>query len=147
MKNLDSIVVATDFSPIANHALDEAVDLAKRLGAKITLVHSFEIPVYGFPDGVLIASAEVTSNLQNTAQTELERAIESRKTQGVPMTPVLRMGTPWEEINTVANEVKAGLIIVGTHGRRGLTRALLGSVAERLLRTSTRPVLVFHGER
>jgi nucleotide-binding universal stress UspA family protein len=144
MKNLESIVVATDFSEIANHALDEAVDLAKRLGSKITLVHSFEIPIYGFPDGVLIASAEVTANLQTGAQKELTRAIEARKASGVSITPVLRMGTPWEEVAAVAKESGAGLIVVGTHGRRGLTRALLGSVAERLLRTASLPVLVIH---
>ena len=48
------------------------------------------------------------------------------------MTAVLRMGPPWEEIHTVAVETGAGLIVAGTHGRRGLSHALLGSVAERL---------------
>jgi nucleotide-binding universal stress UspA family protein len=147
MKNLQSIVVATDFSEIANHALDEAIDLAKRLGAKITLVHSFEIPVYGFPDGVLVAPAQVTADLQSSAQKELERIIDARKGLGVAITPVLRMGTPWDEISAAAKEVAAGLIVVGTHGRRGLSRALIGSVAERLLRTESLPVLVIHREK
>jgi nucleotide-binding universal stress UspA family protein len=145
MKNLDNIVVATDFSEIANHALDEAVELAKRLGSTITLVHSFEIPVYGFPDGVLVAPADVTADLQSSSQKELMRAVESRKDRGVRIQPVLRMGTPWEEINAVAKDTGAGMIVVGTHGRRGLMRALLGSVAERLLRTAAVPVLVIHG--
>jgi nucleotide-binding universal stress UspA family protein len=147
MKNLDNIVVATDFSDIADHALDEALDLAKRLGAKITLVHSFEIPVYGFPDGILVASADVSAQLQASSQKQLTKTIDARKDRGVPITPVLRMGSPWEEVATVAAEVGAGLIVVGTHGRRGLSRALLGSVAERLLRTSALPVLVIHRDK
>jgi nucleotide-binding universal stress UspA family protein len=144
MKDLKSIVVATDFSPIAEHALDEALDLAARLGATVTLVHAYEIPVYGFPDGILVASSDVTAQLQSTAQKQLMRSIEARKDCGVAITPVLRMGAPWEEINTVAKESGAGLIVAGTHGRRGLSRALLGSVAERLIRTATLPVLVIH---
>ena len=54
---------------------------------------------------------------------------------------------PWEEINAVANEVNADLIIIGTHGRKGLARALLGSVAENVIRTATVPVLAIHGPR
>jgi nucleotide-binding universal stress UspA family protein len=142
--NLDNIVVATDFSDIAHHALDEAVDLAKRFGGKITLVHSFEIPVYGFPDGILVAPAEVTASIQQGATKQLELEIEARKGTGVSITPLLRMGTPWDEINAVAAETSAGLIVVGSHGRRGIARALLGSVAERVLRTASLPVLVVH---
>ena len=147
MKNLTSIVVATDFSDIANHALDETLDLAHKLGAKITLVHSFEIPVYGFPDGLLVAPADVTTRIEIAAQRQLTEIIEARKDRGVPITPVLRMGTPWVEIDAVARQTGAGLVVAGTHGRRGVARALLGSVAERLLRTCSLPVLVFHGEK
>jgi nucleotide-binding universal stress UspA family protein len=142
--NLQNIVVATDFSDIANHALDEAVDLAKRVGGRITLVHSFEIPVYGFPDGLLVAPADVTARIQEGAQKQLEVEVESRKEQGVSITPILRMGTAWDEINAAAAEIGAGIIVVGSHGRRGIARALLGSVAERVLRTASLPVLIVH---
>jgi nucleotide-binding universal stress UspA family protein len=54
------------------------------------------------------------------------------------------MGAAWDEINAVAAETKADLIVVGTHGRRGLARALLGSTAERVIRTATLPVFVVH---
>jgi nucleotide-binding universal stress UspA family protein len=63
------------------------------------------------------------------------------------MTAVLREGVAWEEVNSVAKEIDANLIVIGTHGRRGLARALLGSVAENVIRTSTVPVLVIHGPR
>jgi len=144
MKDVRNIVVATDFSDIADHALDEAVELAEKFGAKITLVHSYEIPVYGFPDGILVASAEVTTQIQIASQKQLTEAIDRRKAHNVPITPLLRMGAPWDEINAAAAETGAGLIVIGTHGRRGLSRALLGSVAERVIRTATLPVLVVH---
>jgi nucleotide-binding universal stress UspA family protein len=144
MKDVRNIVVATDFSDIADHALDEAVELAEKFGAKITLVHSYEIPVYGFPDGILVASAEVTTQIQIASQKQLTEAIDRRKALSVPITPLLRMGAPWDEINAAAAETGAGLIVIGTHGRRGISRALLGSVAERVIRTATLPVLVVH---
>jgi nucleotide-binding universal stress UspA family protein len=146
MKDVQNIVVATDFSPISELALDEALDLAERFQAKITLAHAFEIPVYGFPDGILIAGANVASELEQAAQRNLTQLVESRASRGVTITPVLRMGPAWDEVNAVARDTKASLIVVGTHGRRGLSRALLGSVAERLLRTATLPVLVIHGK-
>ena len=59
---------------------------------------------------------------------------------------LLRAGVPWEEVIGAASQVKADLIIMGTHGRRGLDRALLGSVAEKVVRMSTIPVLTVHAK-
>ena len=64
-----------------------------------------------------------------------------------PVRGVLRTGNPYEETNRVAEEIGADIIVIGTHGRRGLARALLGSIAENIIRTATRPVLVVHGPR
>lgn len=144
MKDLRNIVVATDFSDLADHALDEAVELAEKFGAAITLVHSYEIPVYGFPDGILVAPSDVTAQIQLASQKQLADSVARHKASKVPITPILRMGAPWDEINSAAAETGAGLIVIGTHGRRGISRALLGSVAERVIRTATLPVLVVH---
>jgi nucleotide-binding universal stress UspA family protein len=103
--------------------------------------------VYGFPDGAYITAADLAAQLSNAAQQRLDAAVDSQKTSGIPMTRVLRDGVPWEEINAVAGETKADLIVIGTHGRRGLARALLGSVAENVIRTATQPVMVIHGPR
>ncbi len=146
MKRIERIVVATDFSGIADQALDNAINLAKQLGASITLVHAYELPIYGFPDGALITTADMATRIMTSAQEGLTAAVERRKATGVVIKPVLRTGVPWEEINAVAVDELADLIVVGTHGRRGFSRALLGSVAERLIRTATRPVLVVRGD-
>jgi nucleotide-binding universal stress UspA family protein len=140
-----TILVPVDFSDTSERALDYAVDLAKLLGATVVVMHSYELPVYGFPDGAFVATVEMATRIMNGAQAGLQAEVDKRKGSGVEMKTVLRQGIPVDEIHSVADEVKADLIVVGTHGRRGLARALLGSVAENVIRTSHRPVLAIRG--
>ena len=142
MKPMKHVVVATDFSDIAEHALDRAVSLAAQLGASITIVHSYELPMLSLPDGVVVATAEMMVTIVAAAQQHLDKTVKRLAEQGVTVKSVLRSGVPWEEINDVAHAESADLIVIGTHGRRGLARALMGSVAERVVRTSKLPVLV-----
>jgi nucleotide-binding universal stress UspA family protein len=146
MKRIQRIVVGTDFSEIADAALDAAVDLAQQVGAAVTLVHAYEIPVYGVPDGALVATADLAGKLANAAQEGLLAASERYRSKGITIDTVVRVGLPWNEVNAVAADVHADLIVVGTHGRRGFAHAFLGSVAERLIRTASRPVLVVRGK-
>ena len=135
------ILVPIDFTAVSTHALDWAMELAASLGASITVLHSYAIPVVGFPDGALIPTAQVATGLGEAAQAALEAAVKGHRGGAVPLETVLREGEAWEEIVNVADEIDADLIVVGTHGRHGLARALLGSVAEHVVRTSHRPVL------
>jgi nucleotide-binding universal stress UspA family protein len=138
------ILVAIDFSDASEAALDYAIGLAKPLGASITVLHAYELPVYGFPDGALVVSAEMATTIMSGAQTGLREMCAKRAASGITLTQILRQGIPWEEVHRVANEVNADLIVIGTHGRTGLKHALLGSVAEKIIRTATRPVLTVH---
>ena len=144
MKKIQRIVVGTDFSDIAERAVDQAVDLAAQLGGKVTLVHAYELPMYSYPDGVVVSSSDAAQQVTTIATQRLASSVEQRKERGVRIESVLRMGPPWDELNSVAAEEVADLIVVGTHGRRGFSRILLGSVAERLVKTAVRPVLVVH---
>lgn len=144
MKAIERIVVGTDFSEIGEKALDEAVDLAAQLGASITLVHAYEIPTYSFPDGFAYGTASMTEAIAAAGLKRLAAAVERRKDRGITIRTLLKVGAPWEEISAVAEEEGADLIVVGTHGRKGLARALLGSVAESVIRTATRPVVAVH---
>ena len=144
MPSIKIILVATDFTEISDHATDYAIDLARQLGARVTLLHSYEIPVYGFPDGTLIATADVATKISVVAQTAMDAVVEKHKASGVPVTGMVTDGAPVDEVHRVAEELNADLIVVGTHGRRGLARALLGSIAEAVIRISTRPVLAIH---
>jgi nucleotide-binding universal stress UspA family protein len=145
MANIRRILVATDFTATSNLALDWAIELAAPLGASVTVIHAYEIPVIGFPDGALIATSEVAARISTAARAALDSVVEQREGRGVPLTSKLREGVAWEEINAVADEMDADLIVLGTHGRRGIARALLGSVADKVIRTSHRPVTTLHG--
>lgn len=110
-------------------------------------MHSYEIPIIGFPDGGIVATPDIAARIGDASRKALESVVSKHQASGVPVTGVLREGVAWEEINHVADEINADIIVIGTHGRRGLARALLGSVAENVVRTSQHPVLTIHGPR
>jgi nucleotide-binding universal stress UspA family protein len=147
MADFRRILVPTDFTDTSERALDWAFSFSERLGSSITVMHAYEIPIIGFPDGALVATAEIATRMNEAARTGLERVVSRRTGGKVPVDSVLREGVPWEEITAVADEIDADMIVIGTHGRKGLARALLGSVAENVVRTATRPVLTIHGPR
>jgi nucleotide-binding universal stress UspA family protein len=135
------ILVPHDFSDTAEHALAFAIALAEKLGAHITLMHAYEIPAY--PDSVLM-TAELVGSIQRAAQGALEGVAARARRPGVDVRAVLREGRAWSEINATAAETHADLVVMGTHGRHGLARALIGSVAEKVVRTAPCPVLTVH---
>jgi nucleotide-binding universal stress UspA family protein len=144
---IQKILVPVDFTETSERAIDLAVDMAAKLGASITLLHVYQIPIYGFPDATLITGPKLAAELSTAAQKALDHLYEKNKNRGVETTAILRDGVAWEEISATADQIGAHLIVIGTHGRRGLARALLGSVAENVIRTSHVPVLVVHGPR
>lgn len=131
------ILVPIDFEPASLKALGIAKDLAGRLGGEVVIVHVYQLPVYTYPglEPSLMPGfhAEVTS--------AAERAVASLAQQEGNLRAVLRQGEPAAEILTAADELKASMIVMGTHGRQGLAHLILGSVAERVLRKSNVPVL------
>lgn len=146
MSDLRRILVPTDFTETSEHALDWALSLAERLGASVTVMHSYEIPIAGFPDGAMIATPEIATRIADASQQALAKTVERRREKGIPLDSILREGVAWEEINAVADSIDADLVVIGTHGRRGLARALLGSVAENVVRTARRPIVTIRGQ-
>ena len=136
------ILVPVDSMAASTAALDYAIELAKKLDARVTVLHAYIIPVIGFPDGALVATAEMATTIMNAAQAAMGDLMEERKACGVKLTPMLHQDDARDAILQVAADVSADLIIMGTHGRRGFSRALLGSVAEMVLRRADVPVLV-----
>lgn len=108
-------------------------------------MHAYEIPILGVPDGALVATPELAARLSEAARSALDATLARVQGRGVQVEGVLREGVAWEEIDRVADDIDADVIVIGTHGRRGLARALLGSVAENVIRTTYRPVLTIHG--
>jgi nucleotide-binding universal stress UspA family protein len=140
---LRKILVPTDFGAPSTAALEYALGLASALGASVTAFHAYEIPMVGVPDGTFVATPEMVSRIQSAAAEALAATLRSREGK-VPLDSLLREGRPWEAIHQAAKEVGADLVVLGTHGRHGLVRALLGSVTEKVVRTSVVPVLVVH---
>jgi universal stress protein A len=140
------IMVPTDFSPTSDAALEYARAFAGRLGATIDLVHVFDDPFTSgafVGDGTVMMPVQLRESLEHWAREQLER----RHGGHAPVLPgssvALLMGTPAKRIVEHAAETHADLIVMGTHGRTGLGHLLLGSVAERVVRTAPCPVLTW----
>jgi len=145
---IEAILVGTDFSEIAHGALDWAIDLARALGARVVLAHVFDLPIVGFPDASLVVGPATAARMSDDAQKVLDAEVARVRERGVPVEGVLRQGDAREVLPALASSMGAGLLVVGSHGRRGIARALLGSVAEGLIRTSTSvPITVVHARK
>jgi nucleotide-binding universal stress UspA family protein len=138
---LRSILAPVDFGAGSDHSLDVALDLAKLTGASVHVLHVYQIPVYGFPDGAFLAGPEIATRLSEAAQKGLDSVVARVGDRGVKVDGVLRQGNPPDEIVAAAQALACDAIVIGTHGRKGLAHALMGSVAERVVRTSPVPVL------
>jgi nucleotide-binding universal stress UspA family protein len=145
MNAIRHILVALDFNPISEHALAYAVDFAEKLGARLTVLHVYSLAVLMALDGEYLPTADSASNKAEEAQKHLDAAIARYAGRNVAIHGVLRVGEAGEEVCAQAKELGADLIIVGTHGRGAIGRALLGSVAESVLRASPVPVLTVRG--
>lgn len=130
------IVVATDFSESAALALEWATRFAEPFGAELHLVHAWQIPVLVGPAGAYLATTEVSGTLEHELRAELGRIAADRPVTGRH----LINGTPETAVQQVVEATNADLIVVGTQGGSALAHVLFGSVAERILRTSSVPV-------
>ncbi len=137
------IVVPLDGSELAEEAFREAVPLARAFGAELVLVGVLDLTA-----GMYDVYAEAFDPVDLRAQLEkflrgaLDRALEKVQAEGVKARTMLRVGIPHEEIAAVAEEEGADLVVMTTHGRKGLSHLLLGSVTEKVIRTAPCPVLV-----
>jgi len=140
---IQRILVPHDFGEAAERALVYALALAEKLGARITVLHAYEVPAYGYPDA-LVAAVEFASEIERRAVEALEQIALRVRTPKVEVETTVRRGTPWAEIVKAAEQLPADLIVMGTHGRKMMPRLLLGSVAEKVVRSAQCPVLTVH---
>jgi nucleotide-binding universal stress UspA family protein len=134
-----TVVVATDFSDGSDEALTQAIELAKQTGATLDILHVVEFGAEVFPYG--LSSFADRGGLIAYIDRELSRRVDVAAAAGVTARTRLREGSAAHEILEHAREVGADLVVVGSHGRTGLAHALLGSVAERVVRHARCPVL------
>jgi universal stress protein A len=135
------ILCATDFSDTAEAAWEVACDLARTHQAQLVLVHAFiELPVY--PEVAVASVQRVWEEQRLWVQQALDQRVEAANARGLTARAVLKTGPAPEAVVDAATEERADLIVIGTHGRTGLTRLVIGSVAERVVRIAPCPVLI-----
>ena len=131
------ILFATDFSESSEMALIQALAYAKMQDASMLVVHVLSVPSVASGEGMLHHGAQFDS--AETAERDLRKVAESIK--GVPFETRLLRGDPAEQILKLAADEGVKLIAMGTVGRTGLSRLLMGSVAEQVVRHANCPVL------
>lgn len=153
MIKLERILVPTDFSDCAKQAVEYGSELAKRFGAKLHLLHVMQPITMAYARGAAIpeevygvALSEKALHPEEPAKKELEdvEVPDVEHISGVERE--VRSGTPFVEIVRCAKQNKMDLIVIGTYGRTGLNHMLLGSVAERVVRKASCPVLTVRPE-
>ena len=146
------ILVAVDGSETSNLALREAIKLAKDQKAKLRLIHVVdETPAYLMMDAEApYLVADLQKALQTVGQKVLSTCADVVREAGIEADTTLKTAKAigqriYEEIEEEATRWPADLIVIGTHGRRGFRRLILGSVAEGVTRIATKPVLLIRG--
>ncbi|MGH8510931.1 MAG: universal stress protein [Gammaproteobacteria bacterium] len=140
---INRILCPIDFSKPSARALEYALALAERLGAQVDVVHAYEPPVYAVADGTveLFPYLYLEEGLAKGLRERLEQFVKDTAAEAPTTTVHLAEGVPYLQIVEFAKQQQADLIVIGTHGRTGLSHMILGSVAERVVRTSEVPVL------
>jgi nucleotide-binding universal stress UspA family protein len=137
-----NLLVPVDFSKHSERALEAACELAKAFGSSLTVFHAYTIPTYPLPEGYVFPSAEAVTEILEKTQAAITDARVFAEKLGAPrVDAVVAEGIAFAEIVRAARERNVDLIVMGTHGRTGLKHALLGSVAEKVVRKAPCAVL------
>ena len=143
MKRFKSILATTDLSPESFAAVQYAAHLAEGQGAKLTVVHIPQTTTLLFTDfAPPVDLVSLDKTIEKAGRDTLETWVRRHLKTKSPVKVVIRAGVTHEVVCKVAEEIGANLIVMATHGRRGLGHVILGSVTERVLRDAPCPVLV-----
>jgi|DewCreStandDraft_1066081.scaffolds.fasta_scaffold00348_11 universal stress protein A len=147
---IKKVLVPVDFSKDSLRAAEYAKNFAAPFGAQLVLLHVIEPIYYASPADMYAASpnlALLIEEQRKAAQAQLEQLAQKLSGQGAKVQTLLKSGSPAQVIADTAKRIKADLIVMATHGRTGLAHVLLGSVAERVVRLATCPVLTVRRPR
>jgi len=139
---IQKILLPTDFSEYAQSGMNYACELALKYGAELHVLHVLEVHPLASPDFSMgVALLSYTTESRSAAEKLLANVIAPQRAAGLKLVHVLLDGSPKGEIPRYAREQGIDLIVLSTHGRTGLAHAILGSVAESIVRTAPCPVL------
>ncbi|SFJ67507.1 universal stress protein [Planctomicrobium piriforme] len=148
MIRLAKILVPTDFSEFSKHALKYGCELARKFSAELTVLNVVEdiYPLVADPGLMLSAPVDMTTELQQASEIGLKTFVPADWAEGITIHHKVLVGTPFVEVVRFAREHQFDLLVITTHGRSGLAHALMGSVAEKIVRKSSCPVLTVRPE-
>ena len=143
-----TILHPTDFSPSSRPAFNHALALAREQGAELVLVHVLPTVMPMVGEGYMSPKTfdDLQRSMRAQAQKQLDRLVAKAKAARVRARGVLYEGVAADAIVRAARAKRAKLVVMGTHGRTGLTRLFMGSVAERVVGTAPCPVLTVRGK-
>jgi nucleotide-binding universal stress UspA family protein len=136
---LANALLLTDFSPNSELALPYAIALARQYNGKVYVVHVISPEMYEYVPPELVAG--MRTEIRNYGQRRMQKLLNHSEFQQVPHDAVVREGEIWDTLKNLAEDFHIDVIVVGTHGRRGLKKALTGAVAEEVLHLARSPVL------
>lgn len=139
-----TVLVPTDGSEAATAAATHAVDIASRYGATVHALYVVDVRMS--PISTDIDRDEVVELVEQSDNNPTRAICERAERAGIPAVEAVRLGVPHEVIREYIDEHGVDLVVMGTRGRTGLERILLGSVTERILRTVDVPVLTARSE-
>ena len=136
------ILAPTDFSEYSKQAVASALELAKKFGAKLSILHVVELPPYPV-EGYVPPSLSATflEDLERQASQDLAQVVPEAESAGIEVARLVTVGSPYRKVIDMAEAEQVDLIVMATAGRTGFSRLVMGSIAERVVRTAPCPVL------
>jgi nucleotide-binding universal stress UspA family protein len=136
------ILAPTDFSEYSKQAVASALELAKKFGAKLSILHVVELPPYPV-EGYVPPSLSATflEDLERQASQDLAQVVPEAESASIEVARLVTVGSPYRKIIDMAEAEQVDLIVMATAGRTGFSRLVMGSIAERVVRTASCPVL------
>ena len=148
MSRLRRVLHATDFSRASQRAFAKALEMAEQNKAELVLLHVLT-PIANYVIGDHYTDPSLYARLEETAEHEAEtglaKLVQRARNARVKVKRMLARGTTHEQILRAARRCQADLIVIGTHGRTGLSKLLMGSVAGRVISAASCPVLTVRG--
>ena len=143
MQNVQKIIVSVDFYTHTQKLAKFAMDVANKLGGKLFFVHVMEV-ILPFPDDNPESYKQLDEKIFESLENKMENLVEKSRHIYLECEGVILKGDVTDSIVSYAKEDQIDLIVMGTHGAKGIEKILLGSVAERVLKRASCPVLMFN---
>lgn len=140
---LQPIVFATDFSPASEPAFRKALEMARKEGAELIVAHVYEPPADMSHSGVAddFIEAEIEERVKKDVELKLEPVLARVRAEGVKARGEILAGHAPKELAALAEKSDAAMLVLGTHGRTGLKKLVMGSIANQVVATAPCPVL------